>query len=70
MFELGKGTYQLTHGTLKNHRWLPCISWVKLSKKISFDLPIKSAQTGVLNPRTITFEDEAMGFDFLAAHFS
>ena len=24
---------------------------------------------GVLNPRTITFEDQAMGFDFLAPYF-
>ena len=24
---------------------------------------------GVLNPRTTTFEDQAMGFDFSAPHF-
>ena len=24
---------------------------------------------GVLNPRTITFEDQAMGFDFLGPYF-
>ena len=63
-----QGSCQRTHGALKNKRWRLGISLVSVSKnqaRLSFIVCTK----GVVNPRTITFQDQATGFYFLVPYF-